>query len=65
MAEIPLRHRSPVSLRDCNLSKSFEAIGESSPDIRFQRAVTDWVPRLGKGVKVFSTMCGSLGMLAS
>ncbi len=28
MAEIPLRHRSPVSLRDCNLSKSFELIGD-------------------------------------
>jgi DNA-binding HxlR family transcriptional regulator len=28
MAEIPIRHRSPVSLRDCNLSKSFELIGD-------------------------------------
>jgi DNA-binding HxlR family transcriptional regulator len=28
MAEIPLRRRSPVSLRDCNLSKSFELIGD-------------------------------------
>jgi DNA-binding HxlR family transcriptional regulator len=28
MAEFPLRHRSPVSLRDCNLSKSFELIGD-------------------------------------
>src|SRR3954470_11139573 len=28
MAEIPLRHRSPVLLRDCNLSKSFELIGD-------------------------------------
>jgi DNA-binding HxlR family transcriptional regulator len=28
MAEIPLRLRSPVSLRDCNLSKSFELIGD-------------------------------------
>src|SRR5262249_35777293 len=28
MAEITLRHRSPVSLRDCNLSKSFEIIGD-------------------------------------
>jgi DNA-binding HxlR family transcriptional regulator len=28
MAEIALRQRSPVSLRDCNLSKSFELIGD-------------------------------------
>ena len=28
MAEIPLRRRSPVSLRDCNLSRSFELIGD-------------------------------------
>ena len=28
MADIPLRHRSPVSLRDCNLSKSFELVGD-------------------------------------
>ena len=28
MAEIPLRHRSPVSLRHCNLSRSFELIGD-------------------------------------
>ena len=28
MDEIPLKHRSPVSLRDCNLSKSFELIGD-------------------------------------
>jgi DNA-binding HxlR family transcriptional regulator len=28
MAAIPLRRRSPVSLRDCNLSKSFELIGD-------------------------------------
>jgi DNA-binding HxlR family transcriptional regulator len=28
MAEIPLRHRSPISLRNCNLSKSFELIGD-------------------------------------
>ena len=28
MAAPPLRRRSPVSLRDCNLSKSFELIGD-------------------------------------
>jgi DNA-binding HxlR family transcriptional regulator len=28
MADIPLRHRSPVALNDCNLSKSFELIGD-------------------------------------
>jgi DNA-binding HxlR family transcriptional regulator len=28
MADIPLRRRSPVSLRTCNLSKSFELIGD-------------------------------------
>jgi DNA-binding HxlR family transcriptional regulator len=28
MTDIPLRHRSPVSLRTCNLSKSFELIGD-------------------------------------
>ena len=28
MAAAPLRRRSPVSLRDCNLSKSFELIGD-------------------------------------
>lgn len=28
MAEIPLRHRSPVSPRDCNLSKSFQLVGD-------------------------------------
>lgn len=28
MADIPLRRRSPVSLRYCNLSKSFELIGD-------------------------------------
>ena len=28
MADIPLRRRSPVSLRDCNLSKSFELVGD-------------------------------------
>jgi DNA-binding HxlR family transcriptional regulator len=28
MTDIPLRRRSPVSLRDCNLSKSFELIGD-------------------------------------
>jgi DNA-binding HxlR family transcriptional regulator len=28
VADIPLKRRSPVSLRDCNLSKSFELIGE-------------------------------------
>jgi DNA-binding HxlR family transcriptional regulator len=28
MVDIPLKRRSPVSLRDCNLSKSFELIGD-------------------------------------
>ena len=28
MTETPLRHRSPVALHDCNLSKSFELIGD-------------------------------------
>jgi len=28
MTDIPLKRRSPVSLRDCNLSKSFELIGD-------------------------------------
>jgi len=28
MTDIPLRRRSPVLLRDCNLSKSFELIGD-------------------------------------
>ena len=28
MAAAPLRRRSPVSLRDCNLSKSFELVGD-------------------------------------
>ena len=28
MADIPLRHRSPVALHDCNLSKSFELVGD-------------------------------------
>jgi DNA-binding HxlR family transcriptional regulator len=28
MTDIPLRRRSPVSLRDCNLSKSFELVGD-------------------------------------
>ena len=28
MADAPLRRRSPVSLRDCNLSKSFELVGD-------------------------------------
>lgn len=28
MADIPLRRRSPVALHDCNLSKSFELIGD-------------------------------------
>src|SRR5215475_14240008 len=28
MTDIPLRRRSPVSLRECNLSKSFELIGD-------------------------------------
>src|SRR5215469_14532434 len=28
MADIPLRRRSPVSLRDCNLSRSFELVGD-------------------------------------
>jgi DNA-binding HxlR family transcriptional regulator len=28
MTAAPLRRRSPVSLRDCNLSKSFELIGD-------------------------------------
>ena len=28
MTDIPLRRRSPVALRDCNLSKSFELIGD-------------------------------------
>ena len=28
MSDTPLRRRSPVSLRDCNLSRSFELIGD-------------------------------------
>ena len=28
MTDIPLKRRSPVALRDCNLSKSFELIGD-------------------------------------
>jgi DNA-binding HxlR family transcriptional regulator len=28
MSSIPLRRRSPVAMRDCNLSKSFELIGD-------------------------------------
>jgi DNA-binding HxlR family transcriptional regulator len=28
MADLPLRRRSPVSLRDCNLSKSLELVGD-------------------------------------
>ncbi len=28
MADIPLRRRSPVALHDCNLSKSFELVGD-------------------------------------
>ena len=28
MTDLPLRRRSPVSMRDCNLSRSFELIGD-------------------------------------